>query len=134
LVSLALVPLAGCKTWEPATVSPAQVVREQAPESVRITSSDGTLVTLKAPLLRNDSIVAAGFAGVGVASSEAQSIEVARFSLLKTVALAAAGVAAGATWASATAGNSAGGDDGGQLPKLTFSLSGGLTLLAGIFR
>lgn len=51
-----MVFLAGCTTWRPTTLSPAQVIQEEGPSSIRVTRSDGTHVTVTRPVVHNDSI------------------------------------------------------------------------------
>lgn len=112
--------LAGCKTWQPATMSAEAVLGQERPASVRVTTSEGRAVTLKNPIIVNDSIVSsvAPRPGVvvppprlGVPSQDVRSLEVARFSAGKTIALVAVITAASVGWAAV-----AGAHGGGSLP------------------
>lgn len=103
-----LLSLAGCKTWEPAPTTPQSLIADAQPSSVRITSADGLRVTLKNPIFINDSIVSAvapppGVFVVppraGIPLDDVNSLEVARFSPGRTIALVGAIAAASITWA-----------------------------------
>ena len=114
---LLLVALTGCKTWEPVTMSPERLIAEQRPTSVRVSDSNGVEMTLRNPMIVNDSIVAVAApvpgapfqqARVGTLSSEINSLEVARFSPGKTILLIGAITTVSFGWARA-ASSSAGG-------------------------
>ncbi|MCH7532616.1 MAG: hypothetical protein IIB36_12785 [Gemmatimonadetes bacterium] len=136
--------LAGCRTWQPATVSPERLIAEQRPSSVRVTVSGGATITLKHPLIINDSIVsseapAAGATFVpprlGVLSGDVRSLEVARFSPVRTIALIATIAAVSVGWARAAGGSRGGSTVEPGLPKgLALLHWGGLQLVWGLFR
>ncbi|MYE15606.1 MAG: hypothetical protein F4Y07_03895, partial [Gemmatimonadetes bacterium] len=48
-----------CRTWQPATMSPERLIATERPERVRVTVPGGATVTLRNPIVVNDSIVAA---------------------------------------------------------------------------
>ena len=78
-----------CTTWRPTTVSPPQLLEDEAPSRVRITRLAGEQVTIEAPRIRADSVVGRGTAApVSVAVSDIQQIEVRRTSVLRTLGLA----------------------------------------------
>lgn len=113
----ALLPLGGCKTWQPSTVSPQRLIGEEDPSSIRVTTADGSIVTLDHPRVVNDSIVSLDGSGQetsfdrprrGVLSTEVRSVEVARFSPGRSLGLASALIALGVVWTS-TLGDSSGG-------------------------
>jgi hypothetical protein len=54
------------------------MIEEEQPSTVRVTLTDGTEVTLRGPLIRNDSIG-------GVALSDISTVEVRRISIAKTL-------------------------------------------------
>lgn len=140
---LAATLLTGCKSWEPITSSPTRVIAEQRPPSVRITDIDGREITVRRPVLRNDSIVSSTadpsglpLPAVGVPYGDVNTLAVPRFSAVKSVALAAAVVGLAGMWARA-----AGGSEGGSTlpppepPKLIgFSLGDGWRVLTGLLR
>lgn len=113
--------LAGCQTWQPATVSPGALISEEAPSSVRITRMDGEIVTIKGPIIRNDSILSAeeGLGGVvGVPTQDIRSLEVRRLDTRKTLLFVAAAVGITVVWTRAATGSSGGTDiNDGPLPK-----------------
>ena len=49
--------LGACVTWQPVTTPAADYVTGEAPERVRITTSDGTVMTIEAPVVRAGAIV-----------------------------------------------------------------------------
>jgi hypothetical protein len=119
--------LAGCKTWQPATLSPERLLSEEQPAAVRVTVAGGSTMTLKNPMIVNDSIVSSaapppGLAfplpRLGVVSVDVRALEVARFSPGRTLGLVAVIAAASIGWAT-LAGESAGGSlpPDGQQPK-----------------
>lgn len=138
-----LLSLAGCKTWEPTATNPQRLIADARPSSVRVTSADGLQVILKAPIFVNDSIVSAvapptgAFVvppRVGISADDVNSLEVARFSPGRTLALAGAIFVASISWArvqSAGGGNEPRPD---PLPKdPSLNLIGVLRLLWGAF-
>ena len=123
--------LSGCKTWEASSGSLTQVIAEGRPSSVRITDPDGRRLTVRNPVIRNDSIVTAdtdptGFASParGIPYGEVNTVEIQRFSLVKTLAFVAVGTAASVTWAE-LAGDAIGGGGSGNEPvqKTGFTVS-----------
>ncbi len=86
--------LSGCYKW---SVQPAAVVSDEAPEQVRVMLSDGSVVKLRSPEVRGDSIV--GWTkGTGADTLAAYSladlaaVEVRHTDVLKTTGLVLAGV------------------------------------------
>ena len=139
IVSLALT---GCKSWHPTTVSPRQVLRTENPRTVRITDIDGSVVTVRHPMIRNDSIVTsdtnplgAPVIALGVPSSDVNVLEVERFDGKKTVIATAIGVGATALWAS-WARSSAGGSEQREPsePKLQISVLEAFRFLGALVR
>jgi hypothetical protein len=119
--------LAGCKTWQPAAMGPERLLSEERPAAVRVTVAGGSTMTLKNPMIVNDSIVSSavpppGLAfplpRLGVVSADVRSLEVARFSPGRTLGLMAVIAAASIGWAT-LASESAGGSPppDGQQPK-----------------
>ena len=123
VAALLLVLLVGCQTWEPTTVSPRIVVSEEHPSSVRLTLTDGQTLTLKNPIMRNDSIVSIASNGVSQASPASQfgaievagagegdieSMEVQRFSRVKTVGFIIAALVIATAWVGAATQGSGG--------------------------
>ena len=78
---LLAVHLTGCHSWHTATMSPAEVITDEQPSTVRVTLTDGTRLTVDDPTIQNDTI------GGVVALSDVRTIEVRRFSIGKTVGL-----------------------------------------------
>lgn len=122
IAALLLVSLMGCQTWVPTTVSPRIVVTEEAPSSVRITQSDGEIVTIRSPTIRNDSILTIGDTFtpvVGVSEFDVRTFEVRRINTGKTIAFVAGLIVVGLGWANSVGGSNPGTDTGpGPLPKL----------------
>ena len=117
---LLLALLAGCHSWQLATVSPESVVSEARPVSVRLTRADGEIVRIDNPIVRNDSIVSVerSQAGVvGVPTRDINSLEVRRFHAGKTIGFVVATVGIALGWARVAAGSS-GGTDSGPGPLL----------------
>lgn len=141
--ALLLLSVAGCKTWQPAARSPVDLIREERPSSIRVTGSEGVQVTLRNPTLVNDSIVSnvapppnAAFAParVGLAADEVRSVEVARVSTVRTIALVGAIAAASFGWARVQGSGGGTDDRPGPLPKEpALSLTGVFRLLGGLF-
>ena len=44
-------------TWQVGTPTPARFVEAEQPKSIRVTRTDGTILTLKSPVVRGDSLV-----------------------------------------------------------------------------
>jgi len=101
--------LAGCTTWRPTTLSPAQVIEDEQPSSVRVTQTDGTSLVLSNPSIASDSIVSVveervcqtsvvaggrfncvdAQARMSIAVVEVASLELRRVSLGRTLLIAA---------------------------------------------
>lgn len=138
-----LLLLGGCKTWESTSGAPLRMIEEARPSSVRVTTVDGALVTLKNPLVVNDSIVSGVAPPLGavvmpprrgVLDADVNLMEVPRFSGVRTLALAGAIFGASVTWARVQ--GSVGGSEPrpGPLPKdPALDLVGLVRLLAGWF-
>ena len=142
MVMLGPVLLSGCKSWQPTTLSPRQVIADSAPSSVRVTDVDGGTWTVPNPVMRNDSIVTSNTdpmgrpsLAVGVPYADVNSLEVQRFNPVKTIVFAVGAAAAAASWAR-VAGSAKGGEERPEpLPKgFAFSLWDGFQLLAGLLR
>lgn len=85
---LLAVHLTGCHGWHPTTISPAQLIAEENPSTVRVTLTDGRQLTLVDPTIRNDSIVfEIGRVTAGVVLSDVSTVEVRRFNADKTIGL-----------------------------------------------
>lgn len=122
IAALLLVLLTGCQTWQPAMVAPRDLISEEAPSSVRVTKTGGDVVTIKDPIIRNDSIVSAevglGTVGIGVATADINALEVRRLNTGRTLAFVGVAVAIALGWTRAVTGSSGGTDPGpGPLPK-----------------
>jgi len=102
IAALLMVLLTACHSWRPTTVSPQGLIAEDEPSSVRVTLTDGETVIVRNPTMRNDSIVGATDADVGVASQDVRLLEVRHFSVGKTVGLVL-GIAAGVVAVAAVA-------------------------------
>ncbi len=116
--ALLLALLTGCHSWHPTTVSPPAVILEEGPPSVRVTLTNGAIMTVVDPVMRNDSIVSTEAGVGGVASRDVRLLEVRRFNALKTIGFVVVAVAVGLGWARAASGSSGGAEPGpGPLPK-----------------
>lgn len=105
---LALALLSGCKSWQPVVEAPASWIAREGPDEVRLTAATGAQVTIRSPIVANDSIVSASdpepvgpFAPPrpGVPVRDVQGIEVPVFDAVKTAGLGAAFLAVSITWA-----------------------------------
>lgn len=85
LLFAVLLPLAGCRTWQPANVSPETLFAAEPPPQVRVTRSDGEILTLEAPEIRAGAIVATAAPGA-VLIEDVSLLEVRRVHVLRTVA------------------------------------------------
>ncbi|NNF27804.1 MAG: hypothetical protein HKN73_11335 [Gemmatimonadetes bacterium] len=77
-------PLAGCRTWQPAGMSPEALLAAEAPPQVRVTRTDGEMLTLVVPEIRAGAMVARGAPGA-VMLEDIQLLEVRRTDALRTV-------------------------------------------------
>ena len=87
VAAVLLVLLTACQSWQPTTVSPQGWTPEERPASVRATLTSGEVITVRDPTMRNDSLIGAADAGVGVASRDVRLLEVRRFSVGRTLGL-----------------------------------------------
>jgi hypothetical protein len=134
LATLVVVWTSACTTWHPSEARPGDLIPAERPSAVRVTSTDGTVTTVVAPVLRNDSIVSREIGrNGGVAAADVGVVEVRRFSPARTLGLVAAGVVAAATWAAVATGSSGSGGDPLPLPKLSPNLLHGFAWLGGLF-
>lgn len=126
IAALLLALLTGCQVWQPAIADPATLIPVERPRSVRVTLLDGAMLTVRDPIMRNDSIVPTETGGAAVAASDIRLFEVQRFSAKKTIVFIIAGVVLAATWTRAVV---KGGGGGGPEPdpevKLTPPSGGG---------
>ena len=93
---IALVTLAACTNWHAVEVTPAEYLRDNTPDVVRLTRSDSSHIRLRAPMLRGDTIV--GLTGQGsplgtarqvmVSLSSVRGMAVPRFSAAKSAGIA----------------------------------------------
>lgn len=108
--------MSGCRTWQPVTVSLEQLIDER-PERVRVTVPGGSQMTLRNPILVNDSIVAAvapdagtpfATARTGVPADAVEGVEVSQLSRGRTIALGIGIVAISLGWTRFASGNNSG--------------------------
>ena len=97
---LLVLNLAGCHSWRSEALAPAQLVPAEHPKVVRVTRSDGSILILRHPTVRDDSMVGIGpdSAEVRLPLQDVRGVEVRRFSAAKTTGLVL-GVAGGAALA-----------------------------------
>ena len=126
---LLLLGLPACTTWRTSAEGPAAIIPTEAPEAVRLTTYDGAIATIRAPILRNDSIVSSEPGEPALALSEVREVEVRRFDGARTVGLAAAGVAGAALWTAVLVGSGGEGEEPDDVPKLSPNLFSGLAWL-----
>ncbi|MDH4132590.1 MAG: hypothetical protein OEV95_12380 [Gemmatimonadota bacterium] len=79
-------------TWQVGTPTPARFVEAEHPSSIRVTRADGTILTLKSPVVRGDSLVGAVSSegpapSTGVALSDVTSVVMSKTSAGKTLLL-----------------------------------------------
>ncbi len=137
--ALALVLLSGCKSWQPVMETPASWIARESPPEVRLTAATGAQVTIRRPIVVNDSIVSASASVAvgpfapprrGVLASDVHGIEVPQFDPVKTAGLAAGFLAVSISWAQ-TVGRHGGGQ---QIPEPPVDkLAPGLTLIWRVF-
>jgi hypothetical protein len=100
--------LTGCYSWQPATISPRELLKEEQPGQIRILHADGTRIELRDPRIETDSLTARIFdrlrtGDVRIALSDIYSVEARRISTPLTmgaVVLTGAGLAVALVWAS----------------------------------
>ena len=114
---LLLLYLPACTSWQVGTPAPAEFVEREHPQKVRVTRTDGATLELKAPAVREDSLV--GTVGqdstVSLALSEVRSVEAKRTDAGKTLLLIGAGGLVVVAVVYATAWISACGDEGADV-------------------
>jgi len=71
---LGLVTLVACTSWHMVDLTPAEYMRGNEPEVIRLTRSDNSHISLRAPVLRGDTIV--GLAGAGSEGGTARQVKV----------------------------------------------------------
>ena len=88
---------------------------------MRVTRTNGEIVTINDPTMRNDSIISVEeglVEALGVPEGDVGSLEVRRFSTRRTLAFVAAGIAIAVGWTTAVTSSSGGTDtDPGPVPK-----------------
>lgn len=84
-IAVLSVPLAGCRTWQPAGMSPEALLAADPPPRVRVTRTDGEVLTLLAPEIRAGAMVATAAPGA-VMLEDITLLEVRRTDVLRTVA------------------------------------------------
>jgi hypothetical protein len=126
---LALVLLSGCKSWQPVMDTPESWIARENPREVRLTAATGDQMTIRRPIVVNDSIVSESarvavgpFAPPrrGVRLSDVHGFEVPRFDAVKTAGLAAGFLAVSISWAR-TAGKHGGGQQSPEPPVTKFA-------------
>ena len=121
---LTVVLASGCTSWRTMPAEPGVVIARETPSEVRLTLRNGAVTTVRSPVVRNDSIVPAVASQEGVAVSEIGILEIRRFSAVRSLGLAAAGIAGATLWTVAATGSSGQDEGPGPLPKFTPSLLG----------
>lgn len=91
LTLLLTLGLGGCVTWQPAALPPAELILEEAPERVRVTTSEGVVLTLHAPVVRAGAVVSTLSPGAALID-DIRLIEVERTSVIRSIGLAAPAV------------------------------------------
>ena len=91
IATLLLVLVTACHSWQPATVSPRQLIVEEEESPIRVILSDGTELTLGDPTIQSDSIITGRvrFGTENLLARDVSRIEVQRFSPLRTVGVVA---------------------------------------------
>ncbi len=84
IAALLLVLLNACYSWQLTTISPAQIIAEESPSTLRITLTDGRQLTLDYPLISNDSLVQFN-REIQVEVSEVSMVEVRRIKVGATI-------------------------------------------------
>jgi hypothetical protein len=65
---LLLAYLPACANWQVGGPTPAEYVAAKSPPRVRVTLADSSIVILKSPIIRGDSLI--GFVGSGLAKDD----------------------------------------------------------------
>ena len=90
---LCLLYVTACHTWQAGMPTPAQFVEREHPDRVRVTRSDGSMMSLESPVVRGDSLVGRiGGRGdsaqvTSMALRDVTSVEVSKNATVKTVLL-----------------------------------------------
>jgi hypothetical protein len=129
LALLIVLGMPACTTWRVSAERPEAVIPSEAPEAVRLTTHQGAVATIRAPLLRNDSIVSSEARQPALALSEVRGLEVRQFDGARTIGLAAVGVAVAALWTTVMAGSGGEGEGPDDVLKLSPNLVSGLAWL-----
>lgn len=95
------------------------VIPAETPEAVRLTTRDGAVATIRAPMVRNDSIVSTEPGQPALALADVRALEVRAFSGARTLGLAAAGVAGAAIWTAVATGSGGSGEPPDDVLKLS---------------
>ena len=95
--------LAGCYSWQPATIGPRQFIEEEEPGQIRILQTDGTRMELRDPRVEADSLTARissrlRTGTVRIALTDIGAVEARRLKLGATLALGAAVIAVPTVW------------------------------------
>ncbi|MBT8489151.1 MAG: hypothetical protein HKN72_16865 [Gemmatimonadetes bacterium] len=85
LLLVLVLPLAGCRTWQPAGMSPEALLEVDPPPRVRVTRTDGEVLTLLVPEIRAGALIATAAPGA-VMIEDIRLLEVQRIDVLRTVA------------------------------------------------
>lgn len=85
LLLILTLPLAGCRTWQPAGMSPEALLAADPPPRVRVIRTDGEVLTLLVPEIRAGAMVATAAPGA-VMLEDIERLEVRRTDTLRTVA------------------------------------------------
>ena len=116
-VLLVLAATSACRTWQPTTMTPERLIATERPERVRVTVPGGATVTLRNPIVVNDSIVASvvpdaqgpfATARPGVPTAAVEGLEVSRLSRARTIAMGVGIVAISFGWARFAGSNNSG--------------------------
>lgn len=86
---LLVLHVGACTYWQPTSLSPRQVVEQERPRRVRVTTVDGEQQHVRRPRVRSDSLASGDprRAGEPIPLSEIRSLEIQRFSGKKTLGL-----------------------------------------------
>lgn len=85
LLLVLTLPLFGCRSWQPAGMSPEALLAVDPPPQVRVTRTDGEILTLVAPEIRAGAMVATAAPGA-VMLDDIQLLEVRRTDVWRSIA------------------------------------------------
>lgn len=85
VLAICLLPLAGCRTWQPAGMETEALFAMEAPERVRVTREDGEQLILERPELRAGAIVATAAPGA-VLIDEVELLEIRKVDVMRSIA------------------------------------------------